>query len=152
MCHLQKEFSGRHRRRCTGGTMSNLVSIKHYYWAPHISSVGVAQWIVRLRGHVEILILTVWTVLAVFQSFLSLFFVSVCLVLHGQIGLKEGFRSLCVLHQSQIGQFRVSESLPITTTVNCYLVSVFKSVPFWAIAACLSNESLDAQDRQSQVG
>ena len=29
----------------------------------------------RVRGHVEILILTVWTVLGVFPSFLSLFFV-----------------------------------------------------------------------------
>ena len=106
----------------------------------------------RIRGQVEILILTVWTVLAVFQSFLSLFFVSVSLVLHGQIGLKEGFRSLCVLHQSQIGQFRVSESLPITTTVNTYFVSAFKRVPFWAIAASLQNESLDDPNRQSQVG
>ena len=29
----------------------------------------------RLRGHVKISILTVWTVLAVFQSFFSLLFV-----------------------------------------------------------------------------
>ena len=44
--HLKKEFSGLSPAVYTGGTMSSLVSIKHYYWAPHISSVGVAQWIV----------------------------------------------------------------------------------------------------------
>ena len=87
-----------------------------------------------------------------FSLFFVIVFCGVSLVLRGQIGLKEGFRSLCVLHQSQIGQFRVSESLPITTTVNTYFVSAFKRVPFWAIAASLQNESLDDPNRQSQVG